>query len=333
MATLELRSKEIAEEVVVAVPLAAIVERDDERVRACQGLERIGGVLRAKHRVAEGRRHPSQDRGGEQECPQILRLASQDLVEEVVRDLGLRAGQSGGAGGCVVAVAGRECCQRDPCRPSLRSLAQSLGLLLGELETAEGSNGSRLLAVEGEQRVPTSVRSPPARRRPRRIPGSPRVTSTSWEPAGTCSARNARIERLLLAVIRCTSSSTSKNGSRSLRSAARRGRAASTILGVRRDSSSRRSPRRGPVRSRAATMRASSTTGSLSPRASCTQPPGRGSRALHCATSVDLPYPAGAETSTTRLRCAASRSGARRGRGTASERTGGTMTAGASSSR
>ena len=61
MATLELRSEEIAEEVVVAVPLAAIVERDDERVRACQGLERIGGVLRAEHGVAEGRRHPSQD--------------------------------------------------------------------------------------------------------------------------------------------------------------------------------------------------------------------------------------------------------------------------------
>ena len=173
-----------------------------------------------------------------------------------------------------------------------------------------GQQSARVSSVSrARSRVPTSVRSPPARRRPRRIPGSPRVTSTSWEPAGTCSARNARIERLLLAVTRCTSSSTSKNGSRSLRSAARRGSATSSIRGVLRDNSSRRSLRSGPVRSSAVATRASSTTGSLSPCASCTQPRGRGSRWLHCATSVDLPYPAGAETSTTRLRCAASWSG------------------------
>ena len=66
----------------------------------------------------------------------------------------LRAGQSGSAGGCVVAVAGRECCQRDPGCPPLRSLAQSLGLLLGELETAEGSDGACLLGVEGEHACP-----------------------------------------------------------------------------------------------------------------------------------------------------------------------------------
>ena len=110
------------------------------------------------------------------------------------------------------------------------------------------------------------------------FPGSPRVTSTNWEPARTFSVRNARIERLLFAVTRCTSSSTSKNGSRSLRSAARRGSATSSIRGVLRDNSSSRSLPRGPVRSRAVATRVSSTTGSLSPRASCTHPPGRGSR-------------------------------------------------------
>ncbi len=67
MATLELGSEEFAEEVVVAVPLAAIVERDDERVRARKGPERIGGVVGAEHRVAEGRRHPVEDRCAEQE--------------------------------------------------------------------------------------------------------------------------------------------------------------------------------------------------------------------------------------------------------------------------
>ena len=123
MATLELRLEEFAEQVVVAVPLTAIVERDDERVRARERLERIGRVVRPEHRVAEGRRHPIEDRRAEQERLEIVRLPPQDFLEEVVRDLGLRTGQTGGAGGRVVAVAGRECCQRDPCRPPLRSLA------------------------------------------------------------------------------------------------------------------------------------------------------------------------------------------------------------------
>ena len=71
----------------------------------------------------------------------------------------------------------------------------------------------------------------------------------------------------------CTSSSTRTNGSRSPRSAARRGIATSSILGIRPDNSSRSSPQTGPVRSRAATTWASSTTGSLSPRAEL-HPPG-----------------------------------------------------------
>ena len=70
--------------------------------------------------------------------------------------------------------------------------------------------------------------------------------------------------------------------------------------------------------SSAAATWASSATGSLSPYASCTQPLSLGSSSLHCATRVDFPYPAGAETSTTRLRCATSRNRASRARGTAS---------------
>ena len=90
MATLELRLEELAEQVVVAVPLAAIVERDDERVRARERLERIGRVDRAEHRVAERWGHPIEDRRAEQERLEIVRLPPQDLLEEVVRDLGLR---------------------------------------------------------------------------------------------------------------------------------------------------------------------------------------------------------------------------------------------------
>ena len=67
MATVELRSEELAEQVVVAVPPAVIVERDDERIRAREGLERIGRVVLAEHRIAQGGRHPVEDRRAEQE--------------------------------------------------------------------------------------------------------------------------------------------------------------------------------------------------------------------------------------------------------------------------
>ena len=101
--------------------------------------------------------------------------------------------------------------------------------------------------------------------------------------------RNWIIERLLVAVTRSTSSSTRTKGSRSERSAARRGRATSTILGALRDNSSRRSSRTAPVGSSAAATWATNATGSLSPFASCTQPLTLGSRSHHCATTVVFP--------------------------------------------
>ena len=67
MVALELAPEEIAEQMVVAVPLAAIVERDDECVRACEGVERIGCAARGEHRIAQGRRHPVENRRREQE--------------------------------------------------------------------------------------------------------------------------------------------------------------------------------------------------------------------------------------------------------------------------
>ena len=89
--------------------------------------------------------------------------------------------------------------------------------------------------------------------------------------------------------MRCTSSSTRTNGSRSPRSAARRGMATSSILGARPDNSSRSSSHTGPVRSRAATTWASSTTESLSPGPSCTHPLALGSRPTPLRDESRLP--------------------------------------------
>ena len=154
MAAVELHSEEVAEQVVVAVPLAAIVERDDECIRAREDLERIGRIVRAEHRIAQGRRHPVEDRRTKQERLEFARLALHHLFQEVVGDLLLIAGQTGSPRGGIVAVSQRERCQRDRGSPPLRPVAQSLGRLRRQLQTTAGGNGSRLLGVESEERGP-----------------------------------------------------------------------------------------------------------------------------------------------------------------------------------
>ena len=154
MATLELRSEEITEQVVVAEPVAAIVERNDERIRAREGLERIRGVVRAQHRIAQGWGHPVEDRRTEQERLEVARLARNYLFHEVVGDLLLSAGETGSPRGGIVAVSQRDRCQRDGGSPPLRPLPQSLGRLLRQFQTAAGGNGSRLLRVQSEEPGP-----------------------------------------------------------------------------------------------------------------------------------------------------------------------------------
>ena len=79
MAPLELHSEEIPEQMVVTGPLAAIVERDDERIRTREGLERTSRVVYPEHRIAQGRRHALKDRRPEQEPLEMVRLALQHL--------------------------------------------------------------------------------------------------------------------------------------------------------------------------------------------------------------------------------------------------------------
>ena len=82
----EAGSKHIAEEVVVPVPLSAVVEGDKEQVRPLEGFEGRLGVAAARYCGAERRGQTVQDRGLEQERPDVVGLAVQDLVDEVVDD-------------------------------------------------------------------------------------------------------------------------------------------------------------------------------------------------------------------------------------------------------
>ena len=78
--------KHLPEEVVVAIPVALMVEGDDEQVVVLQPLERLRGVVALEHRVAEGGAHAVEDGCPNQEV-ELGRLHVGELLgPQIVRD-------------------------------------------------------------------------------------------------------------------------------------------------------------------------------------------------------------------------------------------------------
>ena len=76
----------VREEMVVAVPPALVVERDDEHVPALEHLQHLLTVGATGQGIAESARHLIEHRGIEQELADLVRLAAQDLLNEIVQD-------------------------------------------------------------------------------------------------------------------------------------------------------------------------------------------------------------------------------------------------------
>jgi hypothetical protein len=121
--THELVPQELREEMVVAVPLASRVERHEEQVGALDTLEQLGGVPIARHRLAQRRAEPLQDRGAQQELAKPVRLLRQDLVQ-VVADLSVLARQRLHARAPVPVPLDRQRRQPQPGGPALGARVQ-----------------------------------------------------------------------------------------------------------------------------------------------------------------------------------------------------------------
>src|SRR3954469_595517 len=87
LAALEFVEQELGEELMVAVPLALLVQRNHEQVGAGELAQESGGTLPARHRVAERTRQPPQYRGLEQEPPDVLGETGKDLLSEEADDV------------------------------------------------------------------------------------------------------------------------------------------------------------------------------------------------------------------------------------------------------
>ena len=78
--------EQLAEQVVVAVPLAATVERDHQEVAALQLLEDVRPIRSADDRVAERTAHAVEDRRAGEEGNIGLRHPVQELGTKVIAD-------------------------------------------------------------------------------------------------------------------------------------------------------------------------------------------------------------------------------------------------------
>ena len=133
----ELALQQVAQQVVVAEPVAAVVERDDEQVRPERLGEQGGAVRPAGDRGAQRRAHALEDRRAQQELPQRAGRVLDHLVQ-VVADLAVVAGQRADERGAVAAAAEGERGELEPGGPALRPLLQPVhvGRFEAELERA-----------------------------------------------------------------------------------------------------------------------------------------------------------------------------------------------------
>jgi hypothetical protein len=128
----QLAAQQVAEQAVVAEPLPAGVERDQEHVRALDLLEQLVRAADLEHPVAQRRAEPGQDRGAHQEPAQLLGLAGEHLLEQVVRQVALLAGEARDELGAVAASLQREAGEVDAGDPALGAVQQQLELAVAE---------------------------------------------------------------------------------------------------------------------------------------------------------------------------------------------------------
>ena len=83
----ELELQNLAEQMVVAIPLPAGVERDQEHIRVREVRQHRSRVLASENRVAQLGCEAPQHRGAHQEVLDLRRERRQNLVGQIVADL------------------------------------------------------------------------------------------------------------------------------------------------------------------------------------------------------------------------------------------------------
>ena len=128
------RPQHVGEELVVAVPPAAVVERDEEQVPAIERLERGLAPVLAGDGVAQRAGQRVEDRRLQQEAPDLFGLAVQDLLDQVVDDVAVVPGEARDEAGDVVSPLHRERRQLERGDPALGAPLQRGDVPRGEIQ-------------------------------------------------------------------------------------------------------------------------------------------------------------------------------------------------------
>ena len=98
------RPQHVGEQVVVAVPLPPIVQRDDEQVGALQGRDHLAAVVAAGDGVTQRSGEPVENRRLQQEAANRIRLMRQHLLDQIVDEVPVVAGEPGDEAARVLAA-------------------------------------------------------------------------------------------------------------------------------------------------------------------------------------------------------------------------------------
>ena len=180
----QLGEQHVAEQVVVAVPLAAAVQRHQQQAGPGQLGQRRGRAALIQHRLAQRPAHPLQHRGPGHEHPLRRRDPGQELRLQIRTDPPVRAAERGRRrprGRPPAATAPPATTGRPPLGPPV----QHRRLLLAQHHPRRPQHRRRLPRPSLRSPGPTSKTRPCARNRATRNGGSPRPASTSRDPPGT----------------------------------------------------------------------------------------------------------------------------------------------------
>src|SRR4029453_18877680 len=84
---LQASEEQVGEEMVVAVPVALLVERHQEQVGSFQGVQHLLAIAAAGEHIAKWAAESLENRGLEQEASHLVRLLLEHLLGQVVKDV------------------------------------------------------------------------------------------------------------------------------------------------------------------------------------------------------------------------------------------------------
>jgi len=118
------RVQHVGKQMVVAIPLAAVIQRDQEQVPPVQRLQHGLAAALPGDRIAQRTAQPAQDAGLQQEGLDTFGLTLQHLLAQVVHDVTIIACEAGNEAGHVVSPLHRQRRQLERGDPALGASLQ-----------------------------------------------------------------------------------------------------------------------------------------------------------------------------------------------------------------